>query len=116
MKDREVFGLKRGDILEIIVRSFDVINGKIHIKKRAYILVRLSSKGLITIPEEVRRELGISPGDTVEVLLVGFHKFDELVTEKGKQIAKLIQANTHMRLITSEEEKTIIEKSRTYYV
>ncbi|MBC7108987.1 MAG: AbrB/MazE/SpoVT family DNA-binding domain-containing protein [Methanomassiliicoccales archaeon] len=115
-KDRDVFGLNKGDYLEIIVRSFKVVGGKLKILKRAYVVVRLSSKGLITIPEEVRKELNISPGDTVEILIVGYHKFDELVSEKGKQLLKLLQGNSHTQIISSEQEKSILQRSRTYYL
>lgn len=115
-KDREIFGLNKGDYLEIIVRSFKVVDRKLKILKRAYIVVRLSSKGLITIPEKVRKELNISPGDTVEILIVGYHKFDELVSEKGKQMLKLLQGNSHTQIISSEQEKSILQRSRTYYL
>jgi len=115
-KDREIFGLNKGDYLEIIVRSFKAVDGKLKILKRAYTVVRLSSKGLITIPEEVRKELKISPGDTVEILIVGYHKFDELVSEKGKQLLKLLQGNSHTQILSSEQEKSILQRSRTYYL
>ena len=115
-KDREIFNLKKGDMLEIIVRSFEVVDEKINILKRAYIVVRLSSKGLITIPEEVRKELDLSPGDTIEVLIVGFHKFDELISEKGKQLLKLFQTRSYIQFISSKQEKSILQKSRSYYI
>ena len=114
-KDREIFNLHRGDLLEIIVRSFEVIDGKIKILKRVYLVVRLSSKGLITIPEEVRKELNLSPGDNVEILLVGYHKFEELVSEKGKELLKFFQGESHRQFISSEQERSILQKSKSYY-
>jgi AbrB family looped-hinge helix DNA binding protein len=32
-------------------------------------LVRITSKGQITIPQQVRRELGLEPGDEVDVIV-----------------------------------------------
>jgi|GEM_PF-1963326 AbrB family looped-hinge helix DNA binding protein len=115
-KDREIFGLNKGDYLEIIVRSFKVVDGKLKILKRAYVVVRLSSKGLITIPEEVRKELNISPGDTVEILIVGYHKFEELVSERGKQLLdNFTHVFDHSILTTKINNDNVINLYRRHY-
>lgn len=64
-------------------------DSKLMITGVAYIIAKLSSKGLITIPQEVREELGITQDSIIEVFLVGFHKFDELISPnspKGKSL------------------------------
>lgn len=115
-KDREILGLNKGDYLEVIVRSFRVVDGKIRVLKRAYVIVRLSSKGLITIPEPVRRELNISTGDVVEILIVGYHKFEELISEKGRKLVKHLQGKANAQVISSDQEKSILEKCGRYYI
>ncbi len=44
--------------------------------------LKISSKGQITIPIEVRKRLGVKPGDRVEI-----------VNDEGKQVLRPVQAD-----------------------
>jgi len=113
-KDREVLGLERDDVVEIIVRTIEREDSRLRILGSAYVVVKLSSRGLITIPEEIRKALNITPNTVLEVLVIGFHKFNELITEKGKTI--LTQLNSRpFRIITPDEEEKLLKKSTAYY-
>ncbi|MFA4719885.1 AbrB/MazE/SpoVT family DNA-binding domain-containing protein [Pyrococcus kukulkanii] len=114
-KDREIFGLSKGDLVEIIVRKFKVEKGKIKILGRGYATVKLSSKGLVTIPDEIRKGLGISSGETVEVLIVGFHKLDELLTDRGKRLLNSVKSSSVGKILSPAEEQNILHNTAKKY-
>lgn len=114
-KDREVFGLNKDDIVEIIVRKVSKADSKLVITGVAYVVAKLSSKGLVTIPQEVRDKLGITPETVIEVLLVGFHKFDELIHPKAKSLVSKLTRKPFKIIKNIEEESEMLEKSSLYY-
>ncbi|NJE47838.1 AbrB family transcriptional regulator, partial [Thermococcus sp. GR7] len=61
--------------------------------KQGYLVARVGTKGLIFLPADLKRDFGLHEKDIIEVLLLGYHKFDELVSEKGKKLLSKVQAS-----------------------
>lgn len=73
---RKVLGIERGNIVFIRVakiKGTKLKNGLVEIETSdpVFIQARVGNKGLVTIPEEARKFLGIKVGDIVEVALEG---------------------------------------------
>ena len=113
-RDREVLGLTKDDIVEIIVRKIEASRTEIKILGSAYVVAKLSSRGLITIPEEVRTELKITESSILEILLVGFHKFEDLISPRGKQFLSKLSSKP-FRILRPDEEIILLEKANAYY-
>jgi len=47
---------------------------------------------LIFLPSELKREFNLQEKEIVEIVLYGFHKFDELVSIKGKKLMEKMQS------------------------
>ncbi|WP_148290388.1 AbrB/MazE/SpoVT family DNA-binding domain-containing protein [Thermococcus litoralis] len=83
---RELLGLNQNDYVEVIVRKIEVdhANQKIYVLKQAYLISRIGVNGTLFLPKDLQREMTLQPKELVEVLLVGLHRFDELLSPKGK--------------------------------
>ncbi|USG99835.1 AbrB/MazE/SpoVT family DNA-binding domain-containing protein [Thermococcus argininiproducens] len=64
--------------------------------------MKLSSKGLITIPGEVRNESELSSGDIVELIVVQVYKLRDILGERTKVYEYLITKG--YKVTTPEEE------------
>ena len=113
-RDREVLGLTKDDVVEIIVRKIETSSTQIKILGTAYVVAKLSSRGLITIPEEVRSELKITENSVLEILLVGFHRFEDLISPKGKQLLSKLNSKP-FRILRPNEEILLLERANAYY-
>ena len=113
-RDRELLRLTKDDIIEIIVRKVEVSEDYIKIVGSAYIIAKLSSRGLVTIPEEVRSRLEISEHSVLEVLVVGFHKFEELVSPKGKSLLSQLSSKP-FQILSPLDEPSLLKKAQKYY-
>ena len=91
---RDALKLSKNDYVEVIIRqiSIDYKTKKIHVLRQAYLITRLGAKGLIFLPAGLKKQFGLKEKDIVEIVLYGFHKFDELVSEKGKQLMDKMQS------------------------
>lgn len=85
---REALGLKKNDYVEVIIRkiNIDYKNQKIYVIMQAYLITRMGTKGILFLPKDLQREMDLQTKEVVEILLVGFHKFEELLSEKGKKL------------------------------
>ena len=91
---RDALNLTKNDYIEVVVRKIEIDHEKreIRILRQAYLITRLGTKGLIFLPSELKKQFDLKEKDIVEVVLYGFHKFDELVSEKGKQLMTKMQS------------------------
>lgn len=91
---RDAFGLNKNDYVEVIIRKIEVDLNKKQVKvlRQAYLITRMGAKGLIFIPSDLKRQFDLHEKDIVEIILYGFHKFDELVSEKGKHLLNKMQS------------------------
>lgn len=91
---RDALGLDKNDYVEVIVRKIKIDKAKrqIIVLRQAYLITRIGTKGLIFLPADLKKQFELHERDIVEVVLYGFHKFDELVSEKGKQLLDKVQS------------------------
>jgi len=91
---RDAIGLDKNDYVEVIIRKIkiDRANRQIIVLRQAYLITRIGAKGLIFLPSDLKKQFDLHEKDIVEVVLYGFHKFDELVSEKGKQLLDKVQS------------------------
>lgn len=101
--ERDYYGLDQHDIVELIVRKYedDKIIG------RGWFLAQLTVRGVLTIPLGLRRELNISDGDFVEVLLIGFIRIEDVIGDQGLKIMKALRSNEY-KLISEKDEKRLL--------
>ncbi|NJE75960.1 AbrB/MazE/SpoVT family DNA-binding domain-containing protein [Thermococcus sp. ES12] len=91
---RDALNLSKNDYVEVIIRKINInyARREIRVLRQAYLITRLGAKGLIFLPAELKKEFELNEKDIVEVVLYGFYKFDELVSEKGRQLMTKIQS------------------------
>ncbi len=101
--ERDYFGIGQHDIVELIIRKIkeDKIIG------RGWFLAQLTVRGVLTIPLGLRKELDISDGDFIEVLLLSFIRIEDVIGEKGLKIMRALRANDY-RIISDEDEKRLL--------
>lgn len=101
--ERDYFGIGQHDIVELIIRKIedDRING------RGWFLAQLTTRGLLTIPLGLRKELNVSEGDFVEVLLLNFIRIEDVIGEKGLKIMRALRASDY-KIISEEDEKRLL--------
>jgi AbrB family looped-hinge helix DNA binding protein len=92
---REALNIEKNDYVEVIVRKIKIDPEKSIIKvlKQGYLVARVGAKGLIFLPADLKRDFDLHEKDIIEVLLLGYHKFDELVSEKGKKLLSKVQTS-----------------------
>ncbi len=101
--ERDYYGLDQHDIVELIVRKYE---GN-EIIGRGWFLAQLTTRGVLTIPLGLRRELNIVDGDFVEVLLIGFIRIEDVIGDQGLKIMKALRSNEY-KLISEEDEKRLL--------
>jgi len=94
---RLYYNLNIGDFVELIVRTRDN-------DLRGFFIARLGDKAGITIPSELRTDLGIKQGDIVEIVLVKYYRLSDILGEKLKVLEEL--ALKGYKIITPEEGVT----------
>ena len=116
--DREILGIESNDYVEVIIRKIQVDHDsmKISVLDRAFLIAKVGARGYFIIPTETRHLLNLDYGDIVEVFLLTFHKFDELISEKGKSLLSRIQTYSHSKIISAEEEKIMLNNSSHSYL
>ncbi|WP_297090880.1 AbrB/MazE/SpoVT family DNA-binding domain-containing protein [Thermococcus sp.] len=103
---RDALNLAKNDYIEVVIRKVEIDHTKreIRILRQAYLITRLGAKGLIFLPSELKKQFDLKEKDIVEVVLYGFHKFDELVSEKGKLLMTKMQSVGRWSELTPDEQ------------
>ena len=101
--ERDYFGIDQHDIVELIIRKIE----EDKIVGRGWFLAQLTVRGVLTIPLGLRKELDISDGDFIEVLLLSFIRIEDVIGEKGLKIMRILRANDY-RIISDEDEKRLL--------
>ncbi len=101
--ERDYYRLDQHDIVELIIRKYegDQITG------RGWFLAQLTVRGVLTIPLGLRRELNITDGEFVEVLLIGFIRIEDIIGDQGLKIMRALRSNEY-KLISEEDEKRLL--------
>ena len=110
--DREVLGIEGNDYVEALVRKVEIDNESktVRVLGSAFIIAKVGVRGYIVIPTNARLELGLSYGDPVEVLILTIHKFEKLISPKGKELMKRIQAFSQAKIMSPSEEYNLLKQ------
>ena len=102
---REALNIDKNDYVEILVRKIEIDphSAVIRVLKQGYLVTRVGARGLIFLPADLKRDFNLKEKDIVEVLLLGYHKFDELVSEKGKKLLSKVQTSGKWVEVKPEE-------------
>ena len=106
---REALNIDKNDYVEVLVRKIEIHQETTTIKvlRQGYLITRVGAKGLIFLPADLKRDFDLHEKDIVEILLLGYHKFDELVSEKGKKL--LSKVHTSGKWVEVKPEELIPE-------
>ncbi|MGW1678025.1 AbrB/MazE/SpoVT family DNA-binding domain-containing protein [Saccharopolyspora sp. NPDC002376] len=67
--------------------------------------MKMTEKGQVTIPVDLRRELGLRPGDQIEIRLEGDALIltrDHSVPSRGQRMVDLLRGSGHGEMTTDE--------------
>ncbi len=103
---RDALDLDKNDYVEVIIRKIEIdrVKRQIIVLRQAYLITRIGAKGLIFLPADLKKQFDLYERDIVEVVLYGFHKFDELVSEKGKLLMTKMQSVGKWSELTPDEQ------------
>ncbi|GEM_PF-873279 len=113
---RKFYGIKDKDIVEFIIRKLQRDEEKVVIVSRGYLITQVSVRGLVKIPLKLRKEMGISKDDFIEVILVDYHSFEKLLSEKGKSLLVKIKTGPYVEVIDRQFEQMLLEKATKYFL
>ncbi len=76
------------------------------------VIARITSKGLITIPKEVRDRLGVEPGDALESHFEAGHL--EVRPVRRRRLAEFRGAFREDRALGFDQERVLARKARAW--
>lgn len=75
-------------------------------------VIKVTSKGQVTLPKEIRRKLQISKDSYIAVDIIGDYIIMKKVGLKLKELSELVQKNATKKNITKKEINDAILQSR----
>jgi AbrB family looped-hinge helix DNA binding protein len=75
-------------------------------------IIKVTSKGQVTLPKEIRRKLQISKDSYIAVDIIGDYIIMKKVGLKLKELSELVQKNATKKSITKKEINDAILQSR----
>jgi antitoxin PrlF len=75
-------------------------------------VIKVTSKGQVTLPKEIRRKLQISKDSYIAVDIIGDYIIMKKVGLKLKELSELVQKNAIKKNITKKEINDAILQSR----
>jgi antitoxin PrlF len=75
-------------------------------------VIKVTSKGQVTLPKEIRRKLQISKDSYIAVDIIGDYIIMKKVGLKLKELSELVQKNATKKNITKKEINDAILRSR----
>ena len=75
-------------------------------------VIKVTSKGQVTLPKEIRRKLQISKDSYIAVDIIGDYIIMKKVGLKLKELSELVQKNANQKNITKKEINDAILRSR----
>ena len=75
-------------------------------------VIKVTSKGQVTLPKEIRRKLQISKDSYIAVDIIGDYIIMKKVGLKLKELSELVQKNATNKNITKKEINDAILQSR----
>ena len=72
---KDVLGFESDDYLKVIIRKINAAKeeGIIYVHGQAFVVLRVGIRGYIVIPQKIRRDLGLKPNESVEIVILDYY-------------------------------------------
>ncbi|WP_461865068.1 hypothetical protein [Thermococcus sp.] len=72
---KDVLGFESDDYLKVIIRKINAAKeeGIIYVYGQAFVVLRVGIRGYIVIPQKIRRDLGLKPNESVEIVILDYY-------------------------------------------
>jgi AbrB family looped-hinge helix DNA binding protein len=72
---KDVLGFEADDYLKVIIRKINAAKeeGIIYVYGQAFLVLRVGIRGYIVIPQKIRRDLGLKPNESVEIVILDYY-------------------------------------------
>ena len=98
----ETFGLKQNDYVKVLIRKIEISDKTIAVTAQAVLAVKIGRNGAITLPKKLMREFDIKDNEPVEVVILDYYKFEELVSEKGRELLSRLQSRNNYKVLPTD--------------
>ncbi|WP_297555876.1 AbrB/MazE/SpoVT family DNA-binding domain-containing protein, partial [Thermococcus sp.] len=98
----ETFGLKQNDYVKVLIRKIEISDKTIAVTAQAVLAVKIGRYGAITLPKKLIREFEIKENEPVEVVILDYYKFEELVSEKGRELLSRLQSRNNYKVLPTD--------------
>jgi len=98
----ETFGLKQNDYVKVLIRKIEISDKTIAVTAQAVLAVKIGRNGAITLPKKLMREFEIKENEPVEVVILDYYKFEELVSEKGRELLSRLQSRNNYKVLPTD--------------
>jgi len=98
----ETFGLKQNDYVKVLIRKIEISDKTITVTAQAVLAVKIGKYGAITLPKKLMREFELKENEPVEVIILDYYKFEELVSEKGKELLSRLQSRNNYKILPTD--------------
>ncbi|MFA4798659.1 hypothetical protein [Pyrococcus kukulkanii] len=116
--ERKVLSISTNDILGVILRRVEIDSAKnvVNVLKSVYTVVRVGARGKIFLSPKIRKVLGVSRGDLVEVLIVSIRRVRVSSSGDEKLPIMVIIKEPIIEELTNfdKEAETVFKKGVTY--
>ena len=98
----ETLGLKQNDYVKVLLRKIEISGKTITVTAQAVLAVKIGKYGAITLPKKLIKEFELKENEAVEVIILDYYKFDELVSEKGKELLSRLQSRNNYKVLPTD--------------
>ena len=98
----ETLGLKQNDYVKVLLRKIEISDKTITVTAQAVLAVKIGRNGAITLPKKLMREFEIKENEPVEIVILDYYKFEELVSEKGKELLSRLQSRNNYKVLPTD--------------
>lgn len=98
----ETLGLKQNDYVKVLLRKIEISDKTITVTAQAVLAVKIGRNGAITLPKKLMREFKIKENEPVEIVILDYYKFEELVSEKGRELLSRLQARNNYKVLPTD--------------
>lgn len=98
----EAFGLRQNDYVKVLIRKIEISDKTIVVTAQALLAVKIGRNGAIALPKKLMREFELKENEPVEVVILDYYKFEELVSEKGRELLSRLQARNNYKVLPTD--------------
>ncbi|WP_054840104.1 AbrB/MazE/SpoVT family DNA-binding domain-containing protein [Thermococcus sp. JCM 11816] len=100
----EAFGLKQNDYVKVLIRKIEISDKTVAVIAQALLAVKIGKYGAITLPKKLVKEFELKENEPVEVIILDYYKFEELVSEKGRELLSKLQSRNNYWILPTDSQ------------